>query len=133
MLGLDGKLAHCRIVLQGDVITESLVVGHLGGIVTDCSGHVNILVQIYSHHGLELPQGEDNGAFGIVDIRNRTGDCRLRTGEVKFRRLLRIVAEAGLLEVPHCIVIHVLIYVQGLLGKKNGIVGLLHLGHHIQP
>ena len=105
---------------------------HLPGEVRQLAFHVNVAVQVNAHHRFQLPQGQDDGTFGIIDIRNGVCHRRFGAGKIQFGSLLGIVTPLGLLEIGHRILIDLLIYIESFLGQQDAKERLLHLGHHLQ-
>ena len=106
---------------------------HLGRIVAQRSGNVDIPVQVDSHDGLELPEGKYDRTLGIVDIRYCVGHYRLGPCIFKFGSFLGIEPFLRLDEILHGVLIYVLVYVERLLGQQDRKESLLNLGDHVQP
>ena len=109
------------------------VAEHLGGIILQRAGDIDIPFQIHAHHGFELPKGQHHRTLRIIDVGDGSGDDRLCPRVFKFGGFLRIVTPFGLDEVLHGVLIHFPIDIEGLLGEQDGVIGLLHLGDHVQP
>ena len=105
---------------------------HLPGEVRQLAFHVNVAVQVNAHHRFQLPQGQDDGTFGIIDIRNGVCHRRFGAGKIQFGSFLGIETALGLLEVGHGVLIDAFVHFEGFLGQQDAKERLLHLGHHLQ-
>ncbi len=101
-------------------------------IIVQVAGHVNVRVQVDTHHGLELPQGQDDRAFCVIDGRDSVRQRGLGAGEIQFRGLLGVEAALDLLEVREGVLVGGLIHVESLLGQQAGEEGLLDLVHRLE-
>ena len=108
------------------------VVEHMLGVVFETACNIDFRVKVHSHQGLELPQGENNGTFRIVHVRNCIGHRSLGAVQVKVRGFLRIVLLFSLFIVPQRVLINLLVNIESLFSKESGVEGILHLGNHIQ-
>ena len=104
------------------------VAEHLGGIILEGTGDVDVPFQVDAHHGLELPQGQFHGAFRIVQVRDGGRDVGFRPGEVQFRRLGGVVAHLGEAIILHRVLIDGVIHVVRFLGEQDAEEGLLDGG-----
>ena len=123
--GLGGQLAHLGVAVQGSLLPLVDVVEHVGGVVFQGAGHVDVHIQVHAHHGFELPQGQRDGILCIVQVGDRRGHAGLRTGQVHFGGLLGIVAHLGELEVLYGILVHGVVHIVRGLGHEHGEEGLL--------
>ena len=132
LVRLDLKLAKGGIIIKGRIIVVVNIPEHLGRIVAQSPGHIDIPGKVNSHHGLELPESKHHRAFRVVDIRDGPSHHRLCPSIFKLRGFLRLVASLGLDEILHGVLVDFLVDIERFLGEKDGIVCLLHLGNHIQ-
>ncbi len=70
LLGLNLKLTQGRVVLQRRITVLVDVPEHLLGEILKGTGHIYISVQIDTHHSLELPESQNDGAFSVVNVRD---------------------------------------------------------------
>ena len=108
------------------------VVKHVASIVAQRPGHVDVAVEVHPHHGLELPQGQDHRALGVVHVRDGVGERGLRPGQVEFGSALRVVTALDLLIILQGVLIGGPVHLEGLAGQQTGKVGLLDLVHRLE-
>ena len=130
--GLVGQLAQLGVVVQGCLGPFVDLIEHMLGIVFQLALDVDGTVQVDAHHGLQLPQGQVDGIFGVVHVGNGGGQGTLGPDHLQLRSLAGLVPAFGVLVVLDGVLIHGVVHVVGSLGHEHGIVGLLHGSHGAQ-
>ena len=92
---------------------------HGVGVVGQGAGDIDVLVEVHTHHGLELPQREHYRTLRVIDIGNRVGQRGLGPGQVEVGGTLRVVLALSLLKILKSVLIDGLVDLEGLLGQKT--------------
>ena len=130
---LQGQLPEGGVPVQRGRIPEGKVASHFFRIVGQGARHIHRHVQVDPHDRFQLPEGQDDRAFGIEHVRNGVGGRGLGPGQFQFRCLLHIETLPGPREIFPRIVIDAPVHRQSLFRKQDRIEGLFHLGDHVQP
>ena len=80
LFGLHVQLTEGGVALQGGIGPFRYISEHGFCIVVQASHYVNFRFQLQAHHGLQLPQRQQDAAFCVVHVGNGSGHIALGAG-----------------------------------------------------
>ena len=104
----------------------------MAGVVAEGARHVDVLVQVHTHHRLQAPQGQDHGALGVIYARDGIEQGGLGARQVQFGGPLHVVAALDLVVIGQRVFVSRFVHREGLLGEQAAEIGLLDLADRLE-